>query len=463
MQSLNIEDLIKRTESICKQWHFRGLSLNGKVLVIKALCASLYVYRLSVLRLLSQVELEAFLRTIRHFLWNGGKPKIAMQKLYNPRELGGLKLVDLNKKDWSLKIQWVAVCKENSIIRNIANQFLPQIGQDLWLCNFSEKNVKHFMSDSFWSDVAKCWARTYFFTPKNVSQIAAQSLWFNAFILSDKRTIFVESAYRAGIIFLYNIWNPTENVFLSFQQICQVYGNGALSFLQYYGLIAAIPREWIRELKTARNVLEDFRYAYESFEGKMTGVVYNKLTENKNLLVKLCDRWSVGLEISLDYDCFLEHFVHLCKLTTSIRLRNFQFRFLHRVIFCAKTLFQWKLVDSPRCTFCNDDYETIEHLFFDCHITKRFLETLQAWFESVTADEVIISRENFFFCNHEDDLLNIIMLIAKKHIFSRRMLDRHPNVFILKDNMLEIVRIERYDAFNTRKFKPFIRKWNRLF
>lgn len=463
MNSMNLEDIFVKMENVCEQWCYRNLTLMGKVTIINSLCASLFVYCLSVLPRLPWVFFDKFTAIIRRFLWNGGRPKIALEKLYTPKEMGGLKLTNLMKKDIALKTQWVAICKDNFSIRNIANQFLPAIGQDLWFCNFSSDHVIHFMEESFWRDVAYSWAQSYYFMPSNVSQIIAQSLWFNSHILINKRVVFYEKAYQAGVMFLYNIWNPVQNNFPSYQQFCDLYGDDTISFLQYYALISAVPRVWVGEIKSTHFILEDYRYVYESFEGKMTATVYNRSIDCNTLLSPLWNKWNTKLNIDMDIQCFLDNFSHIYKMTKSTKLRDFQFRFLHRIIFCSKTLFDWKLVDSPRCTFCQDHYETVEHLFFYCPFTARFIEMFQAWFEAVTTDEVLITVSDFFFCNHEDELLNILMLIAKQHIFQRRVIDRYPNVYIYKDRVMEIVRIERFEAFNTKKFKPFIRKWQRLF
>lgn len=50
MFDANVNDLLDKTAKRCQQWHYRGLSLMGKVLVLNSLCASLFVYRLTALR-----------------------------------------------------------------------------------------------------------------------------------------------------------------------------------------------------------------------------------------------------------------------------------------------------------------------------------------------------------------------------------------------------------------------------
>lgn len=76
---LNYEHLLSKVRTICEIWSHRNLTLMGKALIINSLCASLYVYRMSVLPLLNETYINRFVKIVTHFLWNGGKPKISRQ------------------------------------------------------------------------------------------------------------------------------------------------------------------------------------------------------------------------------------------------------------------------------------------------------------------------------------------------------------------------------------------------
>lgn len=275
--------------------------------------------------------------------------------------------------------------------------------------------------------------------------------------------IYYKRAHRAGILFIHNIWNSVEGEFLTFPQVQNIYGHNVIMYMQYYGIISSIPRNWVQDLRNTRFILEDFQFAYESFEGKMSSIMYNKMVSKKTALLKLSDKWNNKLGISMPYDLFLENFQNLYELTPSTKIRNFQYRFLHRVIFCSKLLYSWKLVESPLCTFCSQEYETIEHLFFHCAVTKRFLEMFQAWFEALTDTEILLNMEVVFYCNHEDDFLNILLIILKQYIYSCRCMEKELNVYNYKDYIMQIIRIERLEAFQTGKFKKFVKKWGKMF
>lgn len=102
----------------------------------------------------------------------------------------------------------------------------------MWLCNFAEKDVSTFMNESFWGDVTKAWSKYHYYIPSNPTQIAAQMLWFNTKIKIQKKCVFIDTAHKAGIRFLYNIWNKVADQFFTIQQIHTIYGPHSISYIQ---------------------------------------------------------------------------------------------------------------------------------------------------------------------------------------------------------------------------------------
>lgn len=120
MNVLNLEQLLAKSKTVLDLWHHRGLTLVGKVLVVNALCASLFIYRLNVLQSIPANYIKQFNQILRDFIWNGGRAKIAMDKMFNVKEYGGLKLINLSIKDYALKCQWVAKIKESPTLKTLS-------------------------------------------------------------------------------------------------------------------------------------------------------------------------------------------------------------------------------------------------------------------------------------------------------------------------------------------------------
>ena len=54
------------------------------------------------------------------------------------------------------------------------------------------------------------------------------------------------------------------------------------------------------------------------------------------------------------------------KSTTDSTLRNFQYKYIQRIIGTNKYLFKCNLSNTNLCDMCSEHIETIEHLFWEC-------------------------------------------------------------------------------------------------
>lgn len=384
--------------------------------------------------------------------------------MYNEKCLGGLNLFHLHSKDLALKCQWVSNTKSFPLIRDLSEEFLPTIKQDIWLCNLKPSDVSRVISDSFWKDVLYSWAFTHWHNPSNPSQIAAQTLWFNSHIRVQGKPVFYQAAHAAGILCVFNIWHSAHHRFLNYEELCFTYGDNCMSYLQYYGLILAIPMQWLTDLQQTRYILEDYVFSYELLQEKITTQMYNKLISDNTVLTEIKNKWQQILGINLAMEEFTEHFQRLYTLVPDTKHRHFQFKYLHRAIYGSNTLHRWGLVDSPYCQNCDtNELETIEHLFFTCTAVQRFWELFVSWYEATTDTEIEITLETVSFCNHENKLINTLIIIAKQFLFARRIAERPPNIYVFREKLALIIQMEHSHALKNRKCKLFVRKWRNLF
>ena len=143
INDVNYTKLIKKTQSILMPWSKRHLSLIGRKLVINTLIASLYVYKMSVLPIMSNEMINKLHQIIKLFLWEGKKAKIQLKTLQAPKELGGLAVVDFRIKDLALKAAWVSIVRSDSMLQKTAYLALSSVLQsDIWHCNISRRDVK---------------------------------------------------------------------------------------------------------------------------------------------------------------------------------------------------------------------------------------------------------------------------------------------------------------------------------
>ena len=125
----------------------------------------------------------------------------------------------------------------------------------------------------------------------------------------------------------------------------------------------------------------------------------------------------------------------LCFQTTvDVQLRWFQARVLHRLLPTEKYLFKCRLSDSPLCTFCQQENETLSHLLWNCNVVRNFWETFLNCLH-----EKCFHLARFQFCEQlvmfgisdgviTDKGMDFIILFAKFYIYKCKLQNNQPSV-----------------------------------
>jgi len=78
-------------------------------------------------------------------------------------------------------------------------------------------------------------------------------------------------------------------------------------------------------------------------------------------------------------DSWSEFFKAVPKLSKENKLREFQFKFLHRIVVTKKELRRYGIKSDSDCSYCGE-LDSIEHTFIDCRFTKSFVGQAVEWF-----------------------------------------------------------------------------------
>lgn len=457
--------ILSRAKQIINRWRWRSLSLLGKVTIVNSLISSLFVYPMQVLENMSAARIKEFETLINGFLWGEGKrTKISLQVLSNPREFGGLNLSNIMAKQDSLKIKWVDQCRLFPKIADLAREFLPIEAEIFWRANLSKKDIALFLGDSFWHDVAVAWSKLNHHDPSDKEEIVKEFLWYNSHLHKENKPFIFREALSHGIQVIGDILNTTGDGFSTYFEITQKYGPQALTCMQYNTVITCIPQRW-KACLSDNQVNSNYKIWYDKIENKTTKQVYRKFVENFTVTEQLRAKWQMKLGINLDKEKFENIFFNLYKNTLSAKLRSFQFKLIHRRIYLNNTLYKWKIVDSARCQYCQEEYETIEHLFFHCPIVVRFWELFQNWYECQTNTEILLDAQTVLLSNSNNLTLNALTISAKQFIFGRKVQDKFINFYIFKDNVKQQIKFKLSLAkqHNTKAgWVRFKKKWGKM-
>ena len=105
-------------------------------------------------------------------------------------------------------------------------------------------------------------------------------------------------------------------------------------------------------------------------------------------------RWSEKL--SLNKEVWTRTFKALKNICKETKLREFQFKLIHRTIVTKKELFRFGIKTDDECLYCGDK-DSIEHSFIECVFTKLFMQNVLDWFNQVNECQISPSTEETLF------------------------------------------------------------------
>ena len=243
---------IKKTLSV---WSRRDLSIYGRIYIVKTLALSKLVFISSVMETLKNFATEVN-KTVFDFIWKQKPAKIKKTTFIKNKADGGLGMKDFVLFDKALKLTWVKrLCSSSDAPwKYIPKSFLSTVsGTDLFQCNYDYNlldRTGHL--PEFYKQIIHHWQEIVSTTPHSKTEILSQIIWNNKFITIEKKMVYLPQWHRAGIKKISDLFDEHENCFLSFLALRNKYML-ICNFLQYYGIISAIPRSWKKLLHDANS------------------------------------------------------------------------------------------------------------------------------------------------------------------------------------------------------------------
>ena len=451
-------DLLEKAENILASWINRNLSLFGKILVINTLVASLFIYRMSTLPLMDTRVCSKLDSIFTHFLWDGKKPKISLRVLKMSKKKGGAGLVHVQKRDKAIKISWVKILIEDNKMANLAYAFFsPVLQHDIWRCNLKAEHVSgvFVMPNPFWSDMLHSWCQyNYSADPRTASRF----IWLNSLILVDCRPIMWNDCYQKGLKYVHQIF--ANGTIIGVKAAMELFG---LDIMRYNTLISALPKIWLQECKNNCRIEDSILYITTVSCNKPAQKVYRDLNNQTDICAETGKKWSGELKMDVQDIDFEKLYRNIYVVTNNIKLRSFQYRFLHKALVLNIHLFHWGILDNNLCTFCGRHRETVTHLFWECTHVKQLWTDLSKLSEQYLTVPVRTRQVDWVFFTQPNvrasHLSNMFCLITRQYIYRVRCQKQLPCISQLKLEIFRMENVERYIATKNNKLHLHNRKW----
>ena len=219
----NFTEKIEKIRSILDNWSARRLTLLGKIKIIKTLVSQI-VYMLSSLP--THLDILKTIKSILYdFLWDGKGDKIKRTTMINNWAKGGLKMLDSQSFNDSLKMKWIQgyLNEENKGKWKLCfDHYLGKHrGKLLFQSNLKQQDSTLLnLKDPFLKEIIQYWTK-FNYKDDNLD-FASTYIWYNSHIRIENHPFFYRSWLSMGIKEIRDL-SDNDQTFLNYNAFIDKY------------------------------------------------------------------------------------------------------------------------------------------------------------------------------------------------------------------------------------------------
>ena len=261
--------------------------------------------------------------------------------------------------------------------------------------------------------------------------ILYQNLFYNKYLKFDQQYFYCSDIVRAGIWQAQDLFDINGN-FIPFIKFTER-GVSRSRYLLWRNIIAEVTKCKANEQTNASNAGNNHSLNVSFCNGNKVNVqisksreIYENLVLEKSELPKSFNKYS-----ALFPDLTELFFENVCLIPRVCVKNNFlkelQYKIIHRYLPTNRLLYKMGKVDSMRCTLCELQMETINHLFYECTRVKviwsYIVEALrQSGYRSINLEcnHVVLGYDYSKRPSPKNYSVNNLILYAKAYIWHVR-------------------------------------------
>ena len=221
-------------------------------------------------------------------------------------------------------------------------------------------------------------------------------IWNNSNIRVDDKTIIFKNWQQSGIKYVKDMFDNDRQSFYTFAALKEKFDLPSSDFLKYLSILNSLPNALKRSLKNEdKNIPPDEKFIQMLKQDKLTNSIIYKIFMQKQEIktAKPQQKWNeTFLNSNLNWKAF---FLAAQKSTIDIKLRNFQYKHLMRIIPTNQFLTKCHITSSTLCDFCNMEIETFLSVL-GVHIRSRILDIFKKFSKSYTHEHRYNPQDSYF-------------------------------------------------------------------
>ena len=404
-------------ESI-KKLRYARHSLLGKILLIKTMLASKFVYKLSLLPTPSTAVLKRLNKFYYNYLWGNRQHQISAATMELDISAGGYNMLSVYMQEQSLKFIWLQRLFHDTTIcfwqLQVISCFTIPVLRLLNL-NITHRKFHKFIKrgkilPQFWIRLFEAWFKIRYISASDSNPS------FGELLQRPVCFITAETAQEHSRMMEYMTYLEQKGV-VTLEQFLRAKDTLCDDDVVTW-LVRHLPTTWL-----LINI-----DAVETTQSLYDGVLVKKWTV-KQIHAALRSRsthqphaplaWAKDFNMDNVQELWINSYKSSAKLTDP-RVRAFAFKFLHRAFFLNARLARFT-DQVPLCSFCHLQPETFTHIMWDCSLVSSVRDKLFDFCaEYAAVEQSALTKMSFFFPSFRDSAVNIILLLFKRHLLNVR-------------------------------------------
>uniref|UniRef100_A0A3P9KC19 Reverse transcriptase domain-containing protein n=1 Tax=Oryzias latipes TaxID=8090 RepID=A0A3P9KC19_ORYLA len=478
LYKLNFGPVLASVKRDLNRWFDLPLSWLGRISLIKMNILPRVLYPMQMLPLkINRKTFSELEKCLSKFIWHGKKPRLKIRTLQLPYERGGQALPNFLFYFWACHAR---------IVSGWLHAFLHQgeLAVDSW-CSDPLSPLSLLFTDVVGLPVEvknnnvmlttiKVWHDIVTFCGRRKFSSAMQPLIKNKAFPPGISFSIYDQWYTKGLRFVSNLFEKGD--FMSFRQIQSKYN---IPQKHFFGFLQV--RHFVKSSLTfpadqpILNSLENFLLKFN--DDATTKRNFISLFHEQLMLLNPLSTggtrilWSRDLGVELSSETWSKAFVAAKTVFTCNRLRENQYRILHRLQYTPQLLHRFNPQSPPLCIKCKTGLGTYYHCIWQCPLIIRFWKNIVTEVSCIFHKTIPLNPALFLLgvsverpplSGQEMVLLQKLLHLARRCILLQWIQGQPPSVTQWYREAFKVLPMERLSALLKGNSDAFYKLWKPL-
>ena len=229
----------------------------------------------------------------------------------------------------------------------------------------NKKLTKSF--PKYYGEIINVWGNKFSCQALVPAAILSQFSWFNSQIQTGNKSVFFSSFSERNINFVGQLFK-TDGAVKPWKLLQDQYGLPNKLNFKWIQLSHSLPKPWIEQVFIDSRNLINLAIHDNHLIKKHQILCLNKLDSKELYNIQLLANFLKPTSQAYFEKVFAGHVIEWDKIyilprivTTDSRMRIFQYKILHSVLYLNKKLFEFNKINSPECSFCKCEEKITIH------------------------------------------------------------------------------------------------------